>query len=47
MTNKEILDIALAQSAIDCNCNADDFLKEENVIVLSEKNGRAHLRGWK
>lgn len=41
MTNEEILAIAMAQSAIDCNCNADDFLKEEKVIVLSEKNGQA------
>lgn len=41
MTNKEILAVAMMQSAIDCNCDADDFLKEENVIVLSEKNAQA------
>ncbi|MDD2978983.1 MAG: hypothetical protein PHN80_03325 [Hespellia sp.] len=33
MTNKEILDIALKQSAIDTNCKPKDFLKNENVIV--------------
>ena len=36
MTNQKILEIALAQSAIDCNCEANDFLKEANVIVLSQ-----------
>lgn len=41
MTNREILAIAMAQSAIDCNCNADDFIKEENVILLSEKSDQA------
>lgn len=41
MTNQQILAIAMVQSAIDCNCNADDFLKEKNVIVLSEKNEQA------
>ena len=38
MTNKKILQIALEQSAIDCHCQAEDFSKEENVVVLSEKN---------
>ena len=41
MTNEQILAIAMAQSAIDCNCNANDFIKEENVIVLSEKSDQA------
>lgn len=46
MTNKEILAIAMAQSAIDCNCSADDFWKEENVIVQSKENaGLASI--WK
>ncbi len=26
MTNKEVLSIALQQSAYDCNCTAEDFL---------------------
>lgn len=33
MTNKEILDIAMRQSAIDINAQASDFTKNENVIV--------------
>lgn len=41
MTNQEILAIAMAQSAIDCNCSTEDFKKEENVIVLSEKSNQA------
>lgn len=41
MTNEEILAVAMAQSAIDCNCDTDDFLKEENVIVLSTKHEQA------
>ena len=41
MTNQQILAIAMAQSAIDCNCNANDFIKEENVIVVSEKNDQS------
>ena len=32
MTNKEILHIAMAQSAIDLNCSPEDFLSEENKI---------------
>ena len=36
MTNQEILNIALEQSAIDANCNAEDFLKSENIIVESK-----------
>lgn len=35
MTNKEILQIAMEQSAIDINCNADDFWQNENIIVKS------------
>lgn len=38
MTNQEILQIALQQSAYDCNCNPEDFLATENKIVLSQKN---------
>ena len=41
ITNKEILDIALKQSAVDCNCCPDDFLKNENVVVISKKNKNA------
>ena len=32
MTNREVLDIALAQSAINCCCDPEDFLATKNVI---------------
>ena len=35
MTNQEILQIAMAQSARDLNCDADDFVKTENVYAVS------------
>ena len=35
MTNKEILQIAMKQSALDINCNASDFLCNDHVIVKS------------
>lgn len=35
MTNKAILQIAMEQSALDINCNAEDFLCEDPVIVKS------------
>lgn len=41
MTNKEILSIALTQSAYDSNCNAEDFLQNRNKVVISEKNPKA------
>lgn len=41
MTNQEIFQIALQQSAYDCNCNPDDFLLTDNKIVLSRKNEKA------
>lgn len=41
MTNKEILDIAMAQSAIDSNCDKSDFLESENVVVISKPNTNA------
>ena len=36
MTNKEILDIAMQQSAYDTNAKASDFLLDTNVFVKSE-----------
>ncbi len=33
MNKKEILNIAMAQSAEDIGCRADDFLKKDNVVV--------------
>lgn len=35
MTNKDILLIAMEQSALDINCNASDFLCDNHVIVKS------------
>ncbi len=35
MTNREILQIAMRQSARDINCKAEDFLRDEPVIVSS------------
>ena len=41
MTNQEILQIALEQSAIDCNCKTEDFLATENKVVMSRKHEKA------
>ncbi len=37
-TNKSILQIALQQSAMDANCDAQDFMQEKNIIVTSAAN---------
>ncbi len=46
MTNKEILKIAMEQSAIDCNCLPEDFCSGKNKVVISEENpkARAYLK---
>ena len=41
MTNKEILAIALKQSAIDFGCDPQDFLRLENKVVLSSPHPQA------
>lgn len=41
MTNEEILRIAMRQSAIDSGCDAEDFLANENKIVISKKDSNA------
>lgn len=41
MTNKEILQIAMRQSALDLNCNAEDFLGDRPVIVRSGVGSKA------
>jgi len=41
MTNAEILQIALKQHAIDANCSPDDFMANENVVVVSKANENA------
>lgn len=40
-TNKSILQIAMQQSAVDANCNAEDFMCKENIIVTSAANPEA------
>ena len=41
MTNQDILNIALQQSAYDCNCKPEDFMRDTNVVVLSHAHPRA------
>ena len=41
MTNSELLQIAMEQSALDLGARAEDFTKSENVIVLSRESDRA------
>lgn len=41
ITNEGILKIAMEQSAIDAGCDAGDFLKRENVTVISRVDPRA------
>ena len=43
MTNQDILQIALQQSAWDCNCNPEDFLSTQNKIVFSQKHENARV----
>lgn len=35
MTNAQILQVALRQSAIDCNCKPEDFLSDKNIVTQS------------
>lgn len=41
MKNYEILEIALRQSAYDCNCEPTDFMKDTNVVVRSKAHPKA------
>lgn len=41
MTNQEILRIAMEQSAKDESCQPEDFLREENVVVISKPSEQA------
>ncbi|MBQ9112460.1 MAG: GNAT family N-acetyltransferase [Clostridia bacterium] len=38
MTNEQIWEIALRQSAYDCNCRPEDFLSDKHVVTLSKKH---------
>ena len=40
-TNRDLLEIALQQSAVDIGCKPADFLRTEPVTVISNKNPRA------
>lgn len=40
-TNKEIMEIALKQSAEDNNCQVEDFLKNKNVIITHKLGSNA------
>ncbi len=46
MNNKEILRIAMEQSAEDIGCQAEDFLRKENVITAYRKgdNARKYIK---
>ena len=41
MTQTEILETALKQSAADCSCNPEDFSRAENVVTESVPNASA------
>lgn len=41
MTNETILKIALQQSAYDCNCSPEDFLREAHVVTISKAHPKA------
>lgn len=41
ITNEEMLRIAMEQSAVDSGCKAEDFLSDENKVVISEKSDGA------
>lgn len=41
MTNRELFQIALQQSAYDCNCQPEDFLSEKNLVTRSVANPAA------
>ena len=45
MTNREILKIAMRQSAVDCSCGEEDFHRTENIVVESKpsKNGSRYM----
>ncbi|MBQ8356571.1 MAG: GNAT family N-acetyltransferase [Clostridia bacterium] len=41
MTNEEIWQIALQQSAYDCNCSPKDFLSDKHLVTVSKKSDLA------
>lgn len=41
MNNQDIIRIAMEQSAYDCNCNAEDFVRKENIVRESVPSDQA------
>ena len=41
MTNQEVWRIALEQSAVDCHCDAKDFLQDKPIITQSQPHPKA------
>lgn len=41
MTNEFIWETALRQSAMDCNCSPEDFIKNQNTYTVSVHNSKA------
>lgn len=41
MTNQEIFQIAMAQSAVDLCAETTDFEKSENIVVMSQESDGA------
>lgn len=41
ITNEQILETAMKQSAIDLSCNENDFLLDKNKVVISKENADA------
>jgi GNAT superfamily N-acetyltransferase len=41
MTNRDILKIAMQQTAIDSNCRVEDLTSKQNVVVISKPNENA------
>jgi GNAT superfamily N-acetyltransferase len=41
MTNRDILEIAMQQTAIDSNCRVEDLTSKQNVVVISKPNENA------
>ena len=41
LTNQDIRRVALRQSAYDCNCAPEDFLRTENIVTLSQPHPKA------
>ena len=41
MTNEKIWQIALQQSAYDCNCKPEDFMQKKNIVTRSQAHQKA------